>query len=197
MARRVDRGGWLAPTGPRDRQHPAGPGRTARRRVVRGQRAAHGGFDIEVADLAEIELPFMDEPNHPRLHRYIQPHTLAWSAQRRRLRRVRLRDARVQLRVHAPLKNAIDYLHQEWHYKPVGFVSYGGVAAGTRAAQMVRQIVTAVRMVPVVETVSIPFVASLIDEDDRLQPNDVMISGARAMLDELVRMESALRPLRG
>ena len=26
---------------------------------------AHGAFEIEVADLAEIELPFMDEPNHP------------------------------------------------------------------------------------------------------------------------------------
>ena len=28
----------------------------------------------------------------------------------------------------AAVKNAIDYLHHEWHYKPVGFVSYGGVA---------------------------------------------------------------------
>ena len=32
--------------------------------------------------------------------------------------------------INAPLKNAIDYLHSEWQDKPVGFVSYGGVAAG-------------------------------------------------------------------
>ena len=38
----------------------------------------------------------------------------------------------------APLKNAIDFLHGEWAYKPVGFVSYGGVAAGTRAVQMLK-----------------------------------------------------------
>lgn len=157
----------------------------------------HGAFEIEVLDLAEIALPFMDEPNHPRLHRYTQPHTFAWSAQ------VEACDAFVFVMpeynygINAPLKNAIDYLNQEWHYKPVGFVSYGAVAAGTRAAQMVRQIVTAVRMVPVVETVSIPFVASLIDEDDRLQPNDVMTSAAQAMLDELGRMEGALKTLRG
>lgn len=25
----------------------------------------HGGFDVEVVDLAELNLPFMDEPNHP------------------------------------------------------------------------------------------------------------------------------------
>jgi len=28
----------------------------------------------------------------------------------------------------APLKNAIDFLHNEWRYKPVGLVSYGGVS---------------------------------------------------------------------
>ena len=31
----------------------------------------------------------------------------------------------------APLKNAIDFLHNEWKYKPLGLVSYGGVSAGT------------------------------------------------------------------
>ena len=30
---------------------------------------AHGGFDVEVADLAELDLPFLDEPKHPRLGR--------------------------------------------------------------------------------------------------------------------------------
>ena len=41
----------------------------------------------------------------------------------------------------APLKNAIDFLHHEWSYKPVGLVSYGGVAAGTRAAQKIKPVV--------------------------------------------------------
>ena len=49
----------------------------------------------------------------------------------------------------AELKNAIDYLHTEWQYKPVGLVSYGGVAAGTRAAQMIKQVVTTLKMVPI------------------------------------------------
>jgi hypothetical protein len=70
------------------------------------------------------------------------------------------------------------------------------VAGGTRAAQMVKQVVLAVRMVPVFETVPIPFVATNIDEEERFQPHEAMISGARGMLDELVRVESALRPLR-
>ena len=46
----------------------------------------------------------------------------------------------------ASLKNAIDYLNQEWRYKPVGFVSYGGVAAGTRSVEQLQQVVTAVKL---------------------------------------------------
>jgi NAD(P)H-dependent FMN reductase len=28
---------------------------------------SHGGFEIDIADLAEIRPPLMEEPNHPRL----------------------------------------------------------------------------------------------------------------------------------
>jgi hypothetical protein len=62
---------------------------------------------------------------------------------------------------------------------------------------MVKQVITTLRMVPVVDAVFIPFVASIIDEDDRLQATEVMIGMARAMLDELVRVEASLKPLRG
>src|SRR6188508_1607060 len=41
---------------------------------------AHGGFEVEVTDLAELALPFMDEPNHPRLRQYTHQHTKEWSA---------------------------------------------------------------------------------------------------------------------
>ena len=27
----------------------------------------HGGFDVTAVDLAELDLPLLDEPNHPRL----------------------------------------------------------------------------------------------------------------------------------
>src|ERR1039458_1334934 len=103
----------------------------------------HGGFEIEVVDLAEVDLPFMDEPNHPAQRQYTKQHTLRWSAL------VDSADAFVFVMPEynygfsAPLKNAIDYLNWEWRYKPVGFVSYGGIAAGTRSVQMIKQVVTA------------------------------------------------------
>ena len=93
----------------------------------------------------------------------------------------------------AAIKNAIDYLNAEWQYKPVGFASYGGVAAGTRAVQMLKQVITALKMVPVPESVSIPFVQQFLDADRRLMPNEIMDSAATAVLDELVRWTAALR----
>ncbi len=45
------------------------------------QRAAdHGAFEVEVVDLVEFRLPLLDEPNHPRLRQYTNPHTHEWSA---------------------------------------------------------------------------------------------------------------------
>src|ERR1700710_930920 len=134
----------------------------------------HGAFEVELVDLAEVALPFMDEPNHPRLRRYTQEHTKAWSA------RVDRADAFVFVHpeynygMTAPLKNAIDFLSLEWNYKPVGLVSYGRVSAGTRAAQMIKQVVTTLKLFPIFEAVSIPFVAQFIGEGSALTPNDVM-----------------------
>jgi NAD(P)H-dependent FMN reductase len=164
---------------------------------VEAEARAHGGFaEVELVDLAAVNLPFMDEPNHPRLAQYTHQHTRDWSA------KVSEADAFVFVTPEynygytAPLKNAIDYLHHEWHYKPAGIVSYGGVAAGTRAAQMLKQVLTTLKVTPVVEAVSIPFVSQFIDEDENVVPNDVMTASAKAMFDELVRVNEALLPLR-
>jgi len=157
---------------------------------------AHGAFDVELVDLAEVDLPFMDEPNHPRLRRYTHDHTKAWSA------RVDAADAFVFVTPEynygftAPLKNAIDFLHFEWQHKPVGFVSYGGVAAGTRAVQMLKQVVTTLKMLPLFEAVSIPFHTQFIDDEGRVSANEVMEQAADAMLDELVITEAMLAPRR-
>jgi NAD(P)H-dependent FMN reductase len=162
----------------------------------RDRAVAHGAFDVELVDLAEINLPFMDEPNHPRLRQYTQQHTKDWSA------KVEAADAFVIVTPEynygfsAPMKNAIDFLHAEWQHKPVGFVSYGGVAAGTRAVQMLKQVVTTLKMLPVFESVNIPFHTQFMDDEGRVQANETMELAADAMRDELVRSEETLRPRR-
>jgi NAD(P)H-dependent FMN reductase len=152
----------------------------------------HGGFDVQVTDLAELDLPLFNEPNHPRLRQYVYQHTKDWSAL------VDASDAFIFVTpeynygFNAALKNAIDYLNAEWHYKPAGIVSYGGVAAGTRATQMLKQVLTALKIMPVPEAVNIPFVAQHLDEDRRFKSNELIDASATAMLDELQKWTEAL-----
>jgi NAD(P)H-dependent FMN reductase len=160
-----------------------------------GRAKEHGGFDVTVADLAEIGLPLLNEPSHPRLRQYTQEHTREWSEIVAAADAFVIVTAEYNAGYPAALKNALDYLHHEWQHKPVGFVSYGGVSAGTRAVQQLKQVVTTLRMLPVVDSVSIPFHTQFLD-DGTLKPNAIMEQAADTMLDELVRTEAALRPLR-
>jgi NAD(P)H-dependent FMN reductase len=155
----------------------------------------HAGFDVEVADLAEIGLPLLDEPNHPRLEQYTKQHTKDWSAIVDRADAVVFVTPEYNYGYPAALKNAIDFLHREWRDKPAGFVSYGGVAAGTRAVQQLKQVVTTLRMTPVFDSVNIPFHAQLI-KDGKFEATDLLNQAADTMLDELVRVEAALNQLR-
>jgi NAD(P)H-dependent FMN reductase len=95
----------------------------------------------------------------------------------------------------APLKNAVDFLYSEWNYKAAGLVSYGGISGGLRAQQQAKQVLTAVRMMPVPESVSIPFVAQYL-KDGKLDPPEAAAQSAQAMLDELRKWTTALLSLR-
>lgn len=156
---------------------------------------AHGAFAIETLDLKDVNLPLLSERNHPRLQKYEQETTKAWS------RMVAGVDALVvvtpEYNYGAPpaLVNALDHLYVEWHYKPLGFVSYGGLSGGTRSVQMTKQIATTLKMVPLAEAVHIPFISRLV-RDGVFQADDKHAAAATAMLDELVRWTSALAVLR-
>lgn len=153
-------------------------------------------FDVELLDLAEINLPFLDEPHHPRLQKYQHDHTKEWS------KKIAGGDAFIIVTPEynfgypAPLKNALDYLFNEWSYKPVAFVSYGGVAAGTRAVQQLKQVVTAQKMMPVVEIVNVPFFTKFIDANNVFTPDAEIQKSADAMLAELIKWAQTLKAMR-
>jgi len=161
------------------------------------QATRHGKFAIEVIDLAKVGLPLFDEPRHPRLRQYEHEHTRALS------RTIDRADAFVfvtpEYNYGAPpsLVNALDFLVHEWAYKPVGFVSYGGVSGGTRSVQMAKQIVTALKMMPMFEAVVLPFFAQLIDKETGVfAPPKIQDDAAVTMLDELLKWATALKVMR-
>jgi NAD(P)H-dependent FMN reductase len=156
----------------------------------------HTGFDVEILDLAAFDLPVFDEPNHPRLQKYTHQHTVDWSAAVSRADAFVFVTPEYNHSFPGSLKNALDYLSIEWADKAAGIVSYGGVSAGLRAATALKPVLAALRMVPVVEAVSIPFFAQFLADDDEFTANAELEAGAKSMLDELLRLTGALTQLR-
>ncbi|MEU6720337.1 NAD(P)H-dependent oxidoreductase [Nonomuraea sp. NPDC046802] len=54
----------------------------------------------------------------------------------------------------AALKNAIDWHNQQFHAKPVAFVSFGGIAGGLRAVEHLRSVFAELHAVATRDTVS-------------------------------------------
>ena len=146
----------------------------------------HGSFDVEVVDLAEVDLPFMDEPKHPRLGDYQHEHTRRWSETIGRGDAYAFVMPEYNFGYSAQLKNAIDFLWNEWNDKPVALVSYGGVSGGLRAAQGIKPVLSAVKL-RVAAEVPIPFVHDRV-ADGRIEANEAMVQGATGALDELHRL---------
>ncbi len=156
----------------------------------------HGKFEPVLTDIATFNLPVLDEPHHPRLGNYQNDHTKAWS------KAIDAADAFVFVAPEynyfaAPaIVNAVDYLAREWKYKPAAILSYGGVSGGLRAAQAVKPLLTSVGIMPIPEGVSLPLYQKLLENDGSFRPSEHVQSGAKAMLDELLRWSEALRPMR-
>ncbi|MDL5157918.1 NADPH-dependent FMN reductase [Actinomycetospora termitidis] len=148
----------------------------------------HGAFDVEIVDLAEIALPMFAEPEHPRLGRYTLDSTKDFSATIARADAFVFVTPEYNHSFTAPLKNALDHLNREWAGKPATIVSYGGVAAGTRAAEALWPVLVGLNMVPVSAAVPIPFAMKNVsgEGDQRVfTPAAETEAGAKGALDGL------------
>ena len=162
---------------------------------VRSRVEADERFELDWADLLEVGLPWMDEPNHPAKRQYTKAHTIAWSE------RVEAADGFIFVtpeynHSYSPaLKNAFDYLNQEWWRKPIAFVSYGGVAGGSRGVAAFDPVYATVGAVKTTANVEIPFIATMIN-DGVFTPTDRESAILGKVLDELETLGTGLKALR-
>ncbi|MGW7292388.1 NADPH-dependent FMN reductase [Streptomyces xiamenensis] len=96
----------------------------------------------------------------------------------------------------AGLKHAIDLHNKEWHAKPVGFVSYGGVSGGLRAVEQLRQVFAELHAVSVRDTVSFHGVWGSFDDTGRPVDPEGCGGAAKTMLDQLAWWGRALSEAR-
>ncbi len=157
----------------------------------------HGKFDVSLVDLADLNLPVFDEPNHPSQQKYVREHTKRWAAL------VSAADAFITVCPEynfgptPALTNAMNYLYKEWNYKPWGFVSYGGMSGGMRGVQQAKLLVTTLKMMPMYESVAIPNVFGLLGEGGKtFNAEESHNKAAITLLDETLKWAGALKTLR-
>jgi len=157
---------------------------------------AHGKFDVEVVDLADLKLPLLDEAAHPATQNYEHQHTKRWAGI------VDGADAFIFVTPEydyfapAALVNAIQTVLKEWAYKAAGVVSYGGISGGLRSAQTLRQLLGNVNVHALPQVVPVPMFPQFIGEDGVFRGNETMNGGLNTQLEELHKWASALKTIR-
>jgi NAD(P)H-dependent FMN reductase len=149
---------------------------------------------FEVVDLAEYQLPHLDEPYPPAMGQYSRAHTKAWAA------KIDAFDAFVFVTPeynHATsgvLKNAIDFLFKEWKDKVAGYVSYGA-AGGVRAVEQLRLVMGELSVASVRTQVALSLFTDF-EQFTHFKPAANHEATVRTMLDEVVAWGGALKTLR-
>lgn len=157
---------------------------------------ADARFKIATHDLADHDLPLLDEPSHPSLQDYRHAHTKRWSAAITAADALLFVTPEYDYFPPASVVNAVQYLSKEWKYKPAGVVSYGGISGGLRSTQELRLLLSNVGMVPIMESVPIRQFTRLIQDDGSFAPEKPMETGLALVLDELHKLAEVLAPLR-
>lgn len=86
----------------------------------------------------------------------------------------------------AALKLLIDSAYTEWQTKPVGFVSYGGAAGGSRAVEQLRQVFAELHAPTIRDTVGLANVWELFDEAGELKQPERPVRALNRLLGQLL-----------
>ena len=130
------------------------------------------GSTVEIVDLADVNLPFLDEAMPAMYGHYANEHTKKWAETISKADGFVWVTAEYNHAPPAPLLNALSYLNAEWKYKPVAFVGYGTMG-GTRAIQTLVGSASELNMVAVRDRVSVMEPWSGVTEDGEVLPEYV------------------------
>jgi NAD(P)H-dependent FMN reductase len=160
---------------------------------VQAQAAQRTDATFEIVDVAEANLPLLDEPAPAIMGNYTHEHTKAWS------RKIAPFDSFVFVipeynhGLNAALKNAIDYLYAEWVNKAAGIVSYGSIG-GARSAEQLRMVMAQLQLADVQAQVMLSIFTDFEGGTPKPAPNQE--KALNTMLDQVVAWGTALKTLR-
>ncbi|WP_175615782.1 NADPH-dependent FMN reductase [Piscibacillus halophilus] len=149
---------------------------------------------FNVVDIADYRLPLLDEPRAAILGEYSKSHTKKWSEAIEGFDGFIFVTPEYNHATSGALKNAIDYLYNEWSHKAAGFVSYGG-NGGVRAVENLRLIMGALMVADVRTQVSLSLITDF-ENFKEIKPANHQIDTLHELIDEVIHWSNALKPLR-
>ncbi|MBU3144811.1 NADPH-dependent FMN reductase [Clostridium sp. CF012] len=150
--------------------------------------------EFELVDIADYNLPLLDEPYPAMMHQYTKDHTNAWSAKISEFDGFIFVTPEYNHSTSGALKNAIDYLSLEWNNKAAGFVSYGS-AGGVRAVEHLRLIAGELQMADVRSQVTLSLFTDFVNMSE-FKPADLHEATVVSLFDQVIAWSNALKTLR-
>ncbi|MFC9325811.1 NADPH-dependent FMN reductase [Kitasatospora sp. NPDC057015] len=164
---------------------------------VAEQARTHGGFEVEVVDLAGIDIPLALPAASPKYAGEEYPRPAGMAPLTAALEGA---DAFVVVTPEynhsypASLKAAVDWHFTQWTAKPVAFVSYGGAAGGRHAVLHLENVLTELHAVTVRDGLAFPNYFTAWQDGRPLDPGAP--GYAKTLLDQLAWWAQALRAAR-
>ncbi len=141
---------------------------------------------VELLDLAQINLPFLDEPVSASQGKYSKPHTKAWAKTIAQADGFIFVTPEYNHSYSPALKNAVDFLFSEWNYKPISFVSYGSLAGGVRAVEHLRGVAAELKMYDLREQILLPNYWDNLNDKGEYQFTERQAKSANSILNDLI-----------
>ena len=150
--------------------------------------------EYELVDIADFDLPLLDEAIPPSQGKYQKDHTKRWADKIDGFDAFVFVTPEYNHSTSGALKNAIDFLYAEWNNKAAGFVAYGS-AGGTRAVEHLRGIMAELQIADVRSQVALSLFEDFENFSD-FKPRDIHSNSLDSLFDQVVGWGTAMKDYR-
>ena len=143
------------------------------------------GVELDLVDLAEVDLPLLAEPMPPITGQYEMESTKKWSDTVSGYNGFVFVVAEYNLGYTPILKNAIDTLFKEWNKKSAAIISYGAFPV-SKAAEQFRQVLSPFEMKLADASLHISPIHEVVSEDGIINEGAASGDSPQEVLDSLL-----------
>ncbi|KSU69996.1 NAD(P)H-dependent FMN reductase [Pseudarthrobacter enclensis] len=161
---------------------------------VLAQVAGRSDAEFELVDVADFNLPLLDEAYPAMYQNYQNDHTKSWSAKISEFDGFIFVAHEYNHSAGPVLLNALSYLNAEFNNKAAGFVSYGSMG-GVRAVEHLRGVLSELQVAHVRNQVMFSLFTDF-ENFSKFQPTEQSAGTLAPMVDQLIIWTRAMEAVR-